>query len=441
MTAAVLCALVSTAAARPPAFSELTLDEAKAAAAEQDRVIVIVRHDPMSLDNEIMRQHIWTDPEIEAWMAEHAIGVWMTPEEEDASQIRSPRIGAVDYRGVLIGYPLVPRVSSETVLRWLKDPRDRRQQFHHTDDAWFAARSMFHAVASGGVPADDKAADLCVEMWKALPAVSHGFWSSFPEFYATDSFLGATRMIAEEHPRVLDELIDLRDRLEAGLANERNVVDRWHWMLLNAEALGDGERVVRWVEQVQDDQAHFVETMALSRLIVYCLDQEQQWALMYGFLAEPWLEEGAINDARRLRIMSKRLNAAVGRLEDANDDPDRLQERLQSELDRALLFERRLHVGAVASEDFVFAAQQLEMMRFLGPHKAEATGHLVAFAGAHGLAHPLHLPFINYERGDHREIAASIRREWPDADEIAQRLYGQADRERAAPAEEREGRP
>ncbi|MCC5787881.1 MAG: hypothetical protein JJU33_14400 [Phycisphaerales bacterium] len=432
---AVLCALAAAAMAKPPAFSDLTLEEAKEAAAEQDRVIVVVRHDPMDLNNEIMRQYIWTDPRVEALMAEHAIGVWMSPEEAPRHMSRTGAV-MINHRGMRIGFPLFDRASAKTVARWLRDPGDRRLQLIDADEEWDEARSMFHDVATGQAPADDAAADLCIRMWKALPIESHGFWAAFPEHYGADSFLASTRLIAEAHPRVLDELIELRDRLEATLADEQNAVDRWHWMLLNAEALDDRARVVRWIEGVHNDEAHLAESVPLARLIVDTLDKEQQWSMMYDYMAEPWSSERAFGDGRRVGSLQASLHSVVRRWERAADDPERADQVRRPDFGSAMLGERRLHVGALASGEFASAARQLAMMRYLGPLDTEATGDLIAFAGANGLAHPLHLPFINDERDDHREIAASIRRKWPDADEIAEKLYAQEMSERTEPGKE-----
>lgn len=396
---------------------------------------MLVGHHAEDLNHEIMRLRVWTDPDVEAWMAEHAVGVWMSREEAFELRLRSPTSFAVitNHHGRVISLSLNFRLPPKALVDWLRNPGDRELQIGRHDD-FEALEKVFYDITRGDarvVPAD---AELCVRVWRSLPVASSRYLPNPSGMgrYETPVF-GATRLIAAEHPRILDDMVELREELEARLAGEPNAVDRWHWMLLNAEVLDDRERVMRWIEAVHADPERIALARPLSRLIEHYLDTEEQWAMLFDFMNVRGLAVCDRDGARSMRWLGSSLDAAAVGAERPMRDPADV-ERIRQEMFRFSLYEeRRLHLGALAKGETQAAAEQLVQFRLLGAHKAEATGYIISSARAYGLGHPLHLPFINYDRADHRALAASIRRQWPDADAIADALYNKDDPDRADP--------
>lgn len=429
---ALLCSLAVAAFARPPVFTDLTPGEAAELAAEQGKVVVTYWHNPGSIASEIMRARVWTDPEVEAWMKEHAVGVWFTA--DPGRERLSSSSTVVEKDSELLGR-LYRHLRPKDLIRWLEGPSDELFGLQRHREEWWDIRAEFAPVAMGRAPIDDAIADRCVEVWRALPALmDRTRWAGI-DAWSDRPFLTASRKIIEVRPEYSIPLTELRDELEASLAREPDAVNRWHWMMLTAGALDDAQRVLEWLGAELEQLNEFQHSFVLASEIEPFLEEHKRWAELYGFMRHTRLRLADEETFDRLRSVLSSIELSLdderGEALGAQRDQIDTARRRHYAVRLIMRDEVVLHLGALASGELDHAAKQLfEVDRVLQNHP-EAVELLVTSAHWEGLAHPMHLPFINYDRADHRALAAAIRRDHPDADEVAEAVLAQV-RERLA---------
>ncbi|TVQ83187.1 MAG: hypothetical protein EA380_00185, partial [Phycisphaeraceae bacterium] len=386
--AVTILAVAQLGAAKPPAFSDLTPARAAASAAESGRAVVVVRHDRDSLASEIMRTRVWTDPAVERWISENAIGVWIEYDGRASLRFRWNAFVSVEREGRSVGSAEV-FMGSECLLGWLTSPRDIPIWQTLPRAEWRAAEAELARLMDPTIETGSDARLLGV--WRSLPdLIDDGWFRAGVEPWDLP-LVAATRRIVQERPSVGEALAGLADELERGLADRNDAVDRWRWLLIVSGVFGDDARAVGWLERELATPDRFSEGVMLARYTEPILERAGRWDLLIRSMD---MDEQTVG-VREHRQRILQLRSSLDRLaHDARIDHG-------EPFARIMRHELRLHLGSLAIDDGGTAQSQLDEMRRVLVDRPYAVQWLIGSAANSGLLHSIHLDFLDPDNPEH----------------------------------------
>lgn len=389
-----LCLLCDPAFARPAAFGDLAPAEAATAAAESGRAVVIFQHDRDSLASEIMRTRVWTDPEVERWIDEHAVGVWI--EYQGRASLRLPwnAFSSIQHHGRPARSAEV-FMGPECLLGWLSSPGDVPHWQRTPRPSWREAEAAIAELIDPLTKIDHSAEARLLEIWRNLPDLIDDGWFRRSAEPWNLPLVRATRRAVQEHPSARDALAELADELESGLADRRDAIDRWRWLLIVSGVFGDDARTTAWLEHELAAPDRFAEGAMLAMYTEPILERAGRWDLLIRSMDMDELILGAREHRQRiLRLQMSLDRLARSPANDRGDDKN-------AEFARAMRYELRLHLGWLAIGDLDAARGQLEeMQRQLAGHPG-AVPWLIGRAADEDLLRGVHLEYLDPNDPEH----------------------------------------
>lgn len=303
----------------PPIFTDLSYEEARARAAEQQRLFLVDATAVWCAPCKMMDRTTWVDQDVTAWLDEHAIAAQIDVDEEgllahDLGISALPTIIAI--RGDEEVDRAVGYKDPEQFLDWLADVRegkstiDRlREDVEQADEgpALVEAREQLakHLVVLGK---HEEAAREFVWLWRNIPEMDPAKSGVRASFMASDmervaqADEGAKRIFAE-----------VRDETERRLkADERNWDDLGDWLVLN-RVVADAPRSLAWVDRVKDSEEGLRTLRRLSYLVDDLLLENERWADFGLILLDPVgrVKRDHARIKQTLEMMGDRLDEEV----------------------------------------------------------------------------------------------------------------------------------
>ncbi|TVQ83188.1 MAG: hypothetical protein EA380_00190, partial [Phycisphaeraceae bacterium] len=429
----VLCVVVSIlaaaqlCAAKPPAFSDLMLEEAIERGKAEGREVVVYWYTEGSFGDEVMRELVWSDPEVEAWLAEHAIAVWVdrgrTPSCEGETFREVPVFPTstavfTPEGAVRFGYEVL---DPECVIRFLsgevtKGSRCASAYFYRLLHLLYVSHMWNERIT-------EDLAEWCIFTWERYPlevSVYRGRVLRPGDFIHVDSFVEISRRLVEQSPEYRERLGSLRDALKERVDEEPRIIELGHWLALSLDVFDDQDAVLAWIDETIENDGGMDIVGAVFDFTGAVLERENRWAL-YGDALDRSVTHCADTSSpveAMHRVQDHLLwNLSIDRPE--TDSPESRRWALQI-VGESMQDEVRRQMVLLARERHEEVGVRLAFAERMLVHYPEAFDMLISRADEAGLLHPLHLPYLDTEREDHRAMANRLRAAWPDAEALAE---------------------
>ncbi len=332
--AALLClAPLSTALAEPAFFSSQPYAEARASAAEGEKLFFVKGTAVWCGPCKMMDRNTFADERVKDWLTTNAISVSVDvddhPELAAELKIRAmptmvlfrgdEELGrAVGYRGPdeLLGWLAAAKAGELPKPGEEQDMRARLQ----------AARDLVH---DGELV---KATEEYVWLWHNMLDHDRGFYGVRLSFMASD----IERLIARHGP-ARREFTAIRDAAADKLREGGDWQLLHDWLVLNDRILHDREQIIAWINRVRDRPGGLEAILRFDRIVFEVLVAEGEWSL-YGDLIGN--TEGQVLRVRR------RYEEGIARSKRDDRADERYLDYLRGEVRRSLA---EMHAALLAA--------------------------------------------------------------------------------------------
>lgn len=247
-----LLAVTGHVAAKPAVFAPMTFDKARQLSVEQDRLLVVDFTADWCAPCQEMERTTWVDPEVVAWLGEHAITIQV---DGDRDIQVTQRLGVFAYPTLIAfregrefdriqGY-----AGPDRLLKWLEpvsrgvSPIDAARQLADTsnnpEDQFDLIQMLFNSDQVA------EAADRALAMWAALDNY-RGTFSRQPNAQVFQILTELAMNHAPTRERIRARSAQLKPAVDDRTADLRQVHE---WLLLCA-ATNDTQAVVAWHDRV-----------------------------------------------------------------------------------------------------------------------------------------------------------------------------------------------
>jgi thiol-disulfide isomerase/thioredoxin len=305
---------IGLAGDQPPVFSRLSLDEAKAAAVKDKRLLVVKATAAWCGPCKRMDKTTWVDPSVVEWITANAIAVQFDVDEQKElakSMSISSMPTMIAFRdGVEFdrasGYMDGPRL-----LAWMKGVQAGKK-------AADTVKELAKEETSAGVQARLDLARMLVEDKKYEEAAEHyvWLWNNMLRFSPSMSGVRVSFMVGdmgrllEHYEAARPKFTALRDAEALKLADPKGKGDRGDWIVLN-EMLGEDARTLEWFDATKDDRKARTDAYAQAGYTLEgLLLRHDRWADFGRLFPAP------VQKVKEL-VARRRMNL---RIEDAGED-------------------------------------------------------------------------------------------------------------------------
>lgn len=253
-----LIVVTAAAAAGPPVFTDLAYTEAKALAAEQDRLFIVDATAEWCAPCKAMDREVWVDERVEAWIGKHAVASQVDVDHQRAIAtelgIRAmPTI--IAFKGAKEIDRAVGYKTADQLLAWMEGVSTGRSRLDEL------AAQVERDIAEGRVHVDrrhDLARSLAMA-GRAEEAVVHYVWlwehmlEHQPEAVGVRTSFMASEIggiVRDGHGRA--EFTAIRDKTQASLDEQPTWDDLTDWLTLN-EIIGDDDATLGWIDRNIDE--------------------------------------------------------------------------------------------------------------------------------------------------------------------------------------------
>lgn len=288
----------------PPVFSKLSVPEAKAAAVEQKRLLVVKATASWCGPCKRMDKTTWRDAAVVEWIGANAVAVQFDVDEQ-VDLKKELRISAMPTMVVFRDGAEFDRsvgfMEAGPLLDWLKGVQQgkktsdtlRERAAKETPDGVQARLDLAQALVNEGK--HDEAADLYVWLWNNMTRISPSMVGVRLSFMK-----GEMEKLLEAHPGAKSKFAALRDSEECRLDDPKGGGNRGDWIALN-EMLGEDDRTLKWFDSVKADRQTRIEAVKETGYsLENVLLRHDRWA-DYGRLFPAPLQE--VQKAVQMRRM------------------------------------------------------------------------------------------------------------------------------------------
>lgn len=414
-TAAVLCALVSMAMARPPAFSELTLQEGLLESERTGKPLVVFWYRPeQSMQTEFMREASWHDPEVVAWMRANAIGVWIEGERRGSLDVRDSQGRRMRFLNDELAMWLPvrrfrttePTLGPECLLVWLSFPPGEPGLKEAVDDCTDEADSRNHQRLR--LPDRDEPAEASLERLTEA-------WSDFARLHLP-GFL-AHYLIALQTESWVDrfgmheELEAVGATIEQRLRERETPSDRLAWIMFNAAIEVRIDTVIDWADQAGSTLQHRLSAHAFDRMLSRLIER-RNWALI-GRLDPRWHpfmgQKGYFEYVSRIRLVERGSTQRSVPQNDPSEKPGPLSVLAHPFAQESAQSLAAMHLGCIAIDERGEASVMLHVVSQQCP--PEVLDFIIAFAAREGMLEAMHLQYLDPDNPEHAKWIDKIKAE------------------------------
>ncbi|MCC5787814.1 MAG: thioredoxin family protein [Phycisphaerales bacterium] len=274
-------------------FTDKPFAEAKAQAADENRLLVVKGTAVWCGPCRMMDRETWPNPELAAFIREHAVAVAVDVdrERELARELGIRAMPTIivfregeDFARV-VGHQSPGQMLAflEAAKRGKAIGEDKLLDLaQRARDEVRARMDLAREQTRRGKP--DEAAENYAWLWDNM----HGHTPSMVDM-RTSFMPGEMKRLAEDHAPARHRFIQLRDREEEKLrAGEASIDNLGDWILLN-KVVGDDRRSLDWFDRVKDDE-HGRETIRrVSEPVDGLLRRNARWVDIGRMLEDPAL--------------------------------------------------------------------------------------------------------------------------------------------------------
>ena len=396
---------VAASMARPPAFSDLTLQEGLLEAERTGKPLVVFWYRPeQSMQTEFMREASWHDPEVVAWMQEHAIGVWIEGERRGSLDVRDSEGRRSRFLNDELAMWLPvrrfrttePTLGPECLLVWLSFPPGEPGLREAVDGCTDEVDSRNHQRLR--LPHRDEPAEASLE--RVTEA-----WSDFAGLHLP-GFL-AHQLIALQTESWVDrfgmheELEAVGAAIEQRLREQETPSDRLAWVMFNAAIEDRIDTVIDWADQSESTLQHRLAAHAFDRMFSRLIER-RNWALI-GRLDPRWHpfmgQMGYFEYVSRIRLVE---HGSPRRSVPRKDPSVRfrplsvLADPFAQESAQRLA---AMHLGCIAIDQRGEASLMLHVVSQQCP--PEVLDYIIGFAAREGMLEAMHLQYLDPANPEH----------------------------------------
>ncbi|MCC5787880.1 MAG: hypothetical protein JJU33_14395 [Phycisphaerales bacterium] len=403
---------VAAAMARPPAFSDLTLQEGLLESERTGKPLVVFWYRPEQLmPTEFMRAVSWHDPDVVAWMREHAVGVWIEGESGGTlvardSDGRRSRFFDDELAMWLPGRrfrTIEPTLAPECLLLWLSFPPGDPGLVEAVDDCTYEVESREFRRLRRLREDDSPEARLegLIDAWSDFARLH------LPNFLAQQSLAAKTEEWIEQFG-MHDKLEAVGAAIEQRLRERETPSDRLAWVMFNA-VIGDRiDSVIDWADLAEEPLQHRLAAHAFDIMFPRLIER-RKWELI-GRLDPRWHPHTAqFGYFEHVSWIRGSTSGFVQRRIPRKDPSVRF--RPLSFLQFPHIQERAeklaaMHLGCLAIGELGEASVMLHVVSQRCP--PEVLDYIIGFAAREGMLDAVHLPYLDPENPGHAELIEKI---------------------------------
>jgi thioredoxin-like negative regulator of GroEL len=265
---------------RPRLFRHLTLEQARSTAQAERKMLLIDVMGDWCPPCRVMDETTWRAPDVEAWVAEHAVAIQI--DSADPS-VKSFAIKAIPTLMLFRDDTLLDRVvggrSAEDLLGWLaRAARGEKEAPSlvevQPDDIHGRRQRVSVLLEQGRI---EEATDELAWIWEhALEVGEH--WIGVRHSYVVKEI----SELVNAHATARARFAAIRDRTEQRLPAADAIRD---WVDLN-RALGDDDRTLGWIARSADDPARRVPVEA-NMMLFELLVRRSRWEDLGRLIEDP----------------------------------------------------------------------------------------------------------------------------------------------------------
>lgn len=393
-----ILAAACAAAAAPPVFTDQSFEQAKSAAKEQQKLLLVDATADWCPPCKEMDRTTWVDERVEKWLGEQAIAIQVDvdaePEVARELRIRAMPTVIVFKDGAefdrVVGYR-----SADELLAWLEDVKAGRT-------------SVDTLRAEAGAPGAGENVEARLELARSLSQAGkyeeaaeeyEWLWLNMLQHQPSYSGVRVSFMASDmkeliaEHPPARDRFLKLRNQTEARLKQEpRTWDDLTDWIVLNS-VIDDEDATLAWVDRIKGTDSGKDTLRRVNYLIDELLLQRGRWA-DYGTIQ--WNPLGTLRQEHAQIAMFEQM-------QDELDEEQRAEFRRYA-TERFVQVAGNLHASLLAADREDEAWQVAEEATKLLDDDALAPT-LVRTALRAGEARPRHLELLKGAEGQAALVA------------------------------------
>lgn len=265
----------------PPIFRQLPLDVARAAAASENRFLLVDITATWCAPCQNMDRTTWLAPTIVAWIDEHAIAVQLDADAEPA--VKTLAVHSLPTVILFRGEEELDRISgarsAAALLEWLelvragKTELDRLRATGCTD----LHQRLQLAKALVEREQDDEAAEQFAWLWEHALEVQESWYGVKHSF-----LIAALEPLIKRSEGAHRRFEQFRAKAEDGLPDRSSFRD---WVTLST-LLGHEDPIVDFVARL-DEQGAAVLQLHRERRVLELLEERNQWALLGRVVSDP----------------------------------------------------------------------------------------------------------------------------------------------------------
>lgn len=329
-----IVAIMASAFAHPPVFSDVSFADAKKANATNGKYLLIKGTAVWCGPCKKMDKTTWVDDQVVAWVKANGVAIALDVDEHP-DDAQSLKIEAMPTMIIMKEGKELDRIvgyrDAEQLLAWVKDVEAGK-----TTAARVKEKAGKRANADGSVDIQARlelareamqsgqleiAKDEYVWLWDNMVEFNPGYGAVRVSFMVRDM-----QMLAQRHKPALEAFTIKRDELEAKLkAKQARMSTLQDWVALN-QVVGDDDRTLAWFDRIKDEEGAEGSFNRVRAQLEELLESRQRWKdlgrvadmrvlrqLMHDPLEHwtpPSMTEEQIKEYREYSVQAKRAQAA-----------------------------------------------------------------------------------------------------------------------------------